>query len=122
MVLVLSYASCFVTAFFMYYYFHTFNHWVLIFASLLGFFFGIIPGAFAIYFPELFPTKIRTTAKGFCYSTGRLLTAGVVLYGGFLIQQFSGNIGLGAALMSINFLVGAVVSLFAPETNKELPV
>ena len=117
-VLFFSYLLCFVTALFMYSYFHIYGTGVLIFASLLGFFFGIIPGAFAIYFPELFPTKIRATAKGFCYSTGRLFTAVGALYSGYLVQHFSGDIGAAAALMSVTFLVGAFVTLFARETDK----
>ena len=106
----------------MYSYFHTYGAGVLIFAAIFGFFFGIIPSAFAIYFPELFPTKIRSTAKGFCYNTGRIVTALGVLFSGFLVQKFSGNIGAAASLMSIIFLVGAVVSLFSRETDKTLPV
>ncbi len=122
-VLFLSYTLTFLCAFFMYFHFHSYSIGVLIFASLLGFFFGIIPASFAIYFPELFSTRIRTTAKGFCYSTSRFFTAFGALYSGYLVQRFSGNIGTAAALMSLIFLVGSVVSLFAPETNKEnLPV
>lgn len=120
-VLFFSYLLSFISAAMMYSCFHKYGVEVLVFASLLGFFFGIIPGAFAIYFPELFPTKIRTTAKGFCYSTARVFTAFGALYSGFLVQSFSGNIGTAAGVMSITFLVGAVVSLFAKETNKELP-
>ena len=118
-VLFVSYLMTFLTAFIMYFCFHNYGIGVLFFSSLLGFFFGIIPASFAIYFPELFPTKIRTTAKGFCYSTGRVFSAFGVLYSGFLVQKFEGNIGTAAALMSITFLVGAVVSLFIKETNRQ---
>ena len=118
-VLLISYLMCFITASFMYFYFHTYSLWVLFFASMLGFFFGIIPASFAIYFPELFPTRIRTTAKGFCYSTGRVFTAFGALYSGFLVKHFAGNIGPAAALMWLTFLIGAVVSLFAPKTDIE---
>ena len=121
-ILFLSYLMSFITAAIMYTCFHKYGVGVLIFSSLLGFFFGIIPASFAIYFPELFPTKIRSTAKGFCYSTGRVVSAVGVLYSGFLVQKFSGNIGTAAALMSVIFLVGAIVSLFARETNKKLHV
>lgn len=121
-VLFLSYLMSFITAAVMYTCFHEYGVGVLIFASLLGFFFGIIPASFAIYFPELFPAKIRSTAKGFCYSTGRVVSAAGVLYSGFLVQKFSGNIGIAAALMSVVFLIGAMVSLFAKETNKKLYV
>ena len=118
-ILMLSYFFSFLTALFLYTYFKSYSLGVLIFASLLGFFFGIIPGSFAIYFPELFPTKIRSTAKGFCYSTARIFTAFGALYSGHLVQKFSGNIGQAAAVMSLTFLFGAMVSLFVPETDKD---
>src|SRR5207302_2163065 len=49
-------------------------------------------GGYAIYFPELFPTRLRSTGTSFCYNVGRyvaspgasvlgLLAAGV--YGGY---------------------------------------
>lgn len=119
-VLFFSYLLCFVSAIFMYSYFHTYSISVLIFASILGFFFGIIPASFAIYFPEIFPARIRSTAKGFCYSTARIFTAVGALYSGYLVQKFSGNIGTAAALMSFTFLVGAIVTLFAKETDKKV--
>ncbi|MBI3590862.1 MAG: MFS transporter [Candidatus Melainabacteria bacterium] len=120
-VLFSSYLLTFITSLFMYSFFHAYGPGVLIFASLLGFFFGIIPGSFAIYFPELFPTKIRSTAKGFCYSTARVFTAFGALYSGYLVQVFNGNIGAAGTLMSFIFLIGAMISLFAPETDKILP-
>jgi len=82
--------------------------------------YGFIPATFAIYFPELFPTKIRTTAKGFCYSTARVFTALGALYSGYLVSSFGGNVGTSAALMSFTFLIGAFVTLFAKETSKKL--
>ena len=115
-----SYFLSFLCAGFMYGYFKEFGAGVLVFAGLLGFVFGAIPAGFAIYFPELFPTKIRSTAEGFCYNTGRLLTAAGVLYSGYLVQAFGGNIGYAASVMAGVFLAGAVVSLFVPETDKDL--
>ncbi len=44
--------------------------------------FGIF-GSFTFYLPELFPTRLRGTGSGFCYNTGRLVTAlGPFLVGG----------------------------------------
>lgn len=37
--------------------------------------FGVF-GAFTFYLPELFPTHLRATGSGFCYNTGRFITAG----------------------------------------------
>jgi MFS family permease len=36
--------------------------------------FGVF-GSFTFYFPELFPTRLRGTGSGFCYNTGRIITA-----------------------------------------------
>jgi len=36
--------------------------------------FGIF-GSFTFYLPELFPTRLRGTGAGFCYNTGRFVTA-----------------------------------------------
>ena len=30
-------------------------------------------GGYAIYFPELFPTRLRSTGTSFCYNVGRLV-------------------------------------------------
>ena len=39
-------------------------------------------GGYAIYFPELFPTRLRTTGTSFCYNVGRYITAfGVSILG-----------------------------------------
>lgn len=123
MILFASFFLSFLTSAFMYYYFTTFGIGVIVFSTLLGFFFGVIPAAFAVYFPELFPTRIRSTAKGFCYSTARLFTAFGALYSGILVQTLSGNIGPAAALMSLTFLAGGVIALFAPKTDgRELPI
>lgn len=118
-VFVISYLITFFSSILMYSLFHTYSLVVLVFVAIFGFSFGFIPSGFAIYFPELFPTKIRSTAKGFCFSTCRILTAFGVLYSGHLVQHFEGNIGKAASLMSIIFLFGAIVSLFAKETDKE---
>ena len=32
-------------------------------------------GGYAIYFPELFPTRLRSTGTSFCYNVGRLVAA-----------------------------------------------
>ena len=32
-------------------------------------------GGYAIYFPELFPTRLRSTGSSFCYNVGRYVAA-----------------------------------------------
>jgi MFS family permease len=82
---------------------------------------------YAIYFPELFPTRLRSTGSGFCFNVGRLIAAPVLVVAGWL-QRSPENGGLGVslelsgALLALLFLLGPVVLRFAPETRgQDLP-
>ena len=45
------------------------------FAPIYGFITVSRIGTFAIYLPELFPTRVRVTGQGFSYNMSRMLTA-----------------------------------------------
>lgn len=86
-------------------------------------------GGYAIYFPELFPTHLRSTGVSFCYNIARFVAAlGPSALGFMTSQVFTIEKGYaepmryaGVAMCSI-FLIGIVVLLFAPETkDKPLP-
>lgn len=87
-------------------------------------------GGYAIYFPELFPTRLRSTGTSFCYNVGRFIAAlGPLTLGGLTKYVFNeangfGNEGLrwaGVAMCSV-FLIGLFALPFAPETKgKPLP-
>jgi hypothetical protein len=55
---------------------------VLGFCTLLPF------GGFAIYFPELYPTRLRATGTGFCYNVARYLAAGAPFMLGTLASLY----------------------------------
>lgn len=86
---------------------------------------------FAIYLPELFPSKLRSTGTSFCYNLGRFaaaggsffsatLTAGV--YGKFAAQDPALPLRYAAMTMCAIFLMGIIILPFAPETKgKPLP-
>ena len=41
----------------------------------MGFFQLSLFSGYAIYFPELFPTHLRSTGTSFCYNVGRFVAA-----------------------------------------------
>lgn len=79
-------------------------------------------GWFPLYLPELFPTRVRATAQGTCYNSGRVLAAVGTEYSGTLVRQFKGSYAHSAAVVTLVYLVGMVLIWFAPETRgKPLP-
>jgi MFS family permease len=82
---------------------------------------------YAIYFPEMFPTRLRATGASFCFNLGRLGSAVLLLCRGEIRGYFDSlypGMGLRYAVsaMSLLFIVGLILLWFAPETNnKELP-
>jgi hypothetical protein len=85
-------------------------------------------GGYAIYFPELFPTRLRSTGTSFCYNVGRFVAAvGPALLATLRTDVYSGyseieSFRLSAVTMCAVFLIGLAALPFAPEThNKPLP-
>jgi len=90
---------------------------------LMGFCQLALFGGYAIYFPELFPTRLRSTGTSVCYNVARFVAAsgpallgrlGSRVYGGLpepLPMRYAGM------TMCAVFLVGLFVLYFAPETK-----
>jgi hypothetical protein len=87
---------------------------------------------FAIYLPELFPLRLRSTGTSFCYNVGRFLAAS----GPFTLGKLQAALKAGAitpeakleafrnaaTYMSAIFLLGLVALFFLPETkDRPLP-
>lgn len=94
---------------------------VYVMMPLLGFCISSVYGGYAIYFPELFPTRLRSTGVGFCYNAARFLTASGPFVLSHLSEVFAKSGSAlplrGAAIcLSGVYLVGIAVSYFAPET------
>lgn len=90
-----------------------------IFLPVFGFFTLGMHAGYAVYFPELYPTRMRGTGAGFCFNMGRLGTAAAFLIFGFVINLEPESQVL---LLSPLYLLGAVVVLFGKETRgEELP-
>ena len=90
---------------------------------LMGFCQLMLFGGYAIYLPELFPTRLRSTGTSFCYNVGRYLAAVGPFTMGYLINDVFGHHGqIGAwrytgVAMSGFFLIGLLALPFAPETR-----
>jgi MFS family permease len=99
-------------------------YWML---PLMGFAQLSVFGGFAIYFPELFPTRLRGTGVGLCYNTVRYLGAGfpVALLSMKAALEHRGvhePIRVSASILASIFVLGLVTLVWAPETkDKPLP-
>jgi MFS family permease len=90
-------------------------------------------GGYAVYLPELLPTRLRATGTSFCYNVGRFIAATGPLLLGYLttsVYAYAGEGGTypdrpfryaGLAMCSV-FALGLIVLPFLPETkDKPLP-
>jgi MFS family permease len=76
---------------------------------------------YTVYFPELFPTRLRATGCGFCYNCGRILAAMAPFALGGLARNL-GGIAPAVSVVSCIYVVGLLALPFAPETKgKPLP-
>jgi MFS family permease len=95
---------------------------LFLFIFLAGLSTAAFYGWFPLYFPELFPTRVRATGQGVAYNTGRVLAAGGALAQGQLVAYFDGSYAKAASTIVLVYLVGAALIWLAPETRgKELP-
>jgi MFS family permease len=119
-------------------------YWMI---PILGFSTLMVFGGYAIYFPELYPTRLRSTGVGFCYNVARYLAATAPFVLGPLAGAFAAPAGTPRAAEKLSeltflsslggvdtpfryaaitlasvFLIGLFVLPFAPETKgKPLP-
>jgi MFS family permease len=94
-------------------------YWML---PMMGFAQLSVFAGYSIYFPELFPTRLRGTGVGFCYNTVRYLAAPFPLLLGYVNvllvrQEVSDPFRKAATLLSFIFLLGLVALIWAPETK-----
>ncbi|HUY34122.1 MAG TPA: MFS transporter [Pirellulales bacterium] len=88
---------------------------------LMGFCQLSLFGGYAIYFPELFPTYLRSTGTSFCYNVGRLVAAtGPSALGLLTSVWYAGEkepMRYAGVTMCSVFLLGLFALPFLPETK-----
>lgn len=99
-------------------------YWML---PMVGFAHLSVFGGYSIYFPELFPTRLRGTGVGFCYNTVRYLAAGfppmlMYLNSTMIAREVEDPFRKAATILSFIFALGLFALIWAPETKgKPLP-
>ncbi|MDE0126868.1 MAG: MFS transporter [Bryobacterales bacterium] len=84
---------------------------------VFGFFTVGMHAGYAVYFPELFPTRVRSTGTGLCFNVARILAAPVLVASGWMQRDLGMTMRSAASLLSLLFLPGAAVIAAGPETK-----
>jgi MFS family permease len=82
--------------------------------SVMAFFVVGMHAGYAIYFPELFPTRLRATGVSFCFNVARLVSAIVIV--GRLPLNAAFGLRNAVSIMALLFALGLIAIWFAPET------
>jgi MFS family permease len=89
---------------------------LLIIAGLNGMFTAGQYSWFAVYVPELYPTRVRATAASFVFNSSRFVAFLVPIFAGAIISRL-GGLQYAATTVGSIFILGFVASLFARETK-----
>jgi MFS family permease len=114
-----SFVACLAISAFVFYALKTERdaYWML---PLMGFAQLALFAGYSIYFPELYPTRLRGAGVGFCYNTVRYLTVPFNILMGHLAAWL--DFRTAAIILSGIYLIGVVTLIWAPETkDKPLP-
>jgi MFS family permease len=89
---------------------------LLVLLPVFGFFAQGIHAGYASYFPALFPAHLRATGSGFCFNTGRILAAPVLIW---LSAWMKATFDLRTAVTMLGglFLLGLLFLIPLPETR-----
>ncbi|HZZ42945.1 MAG TPA: MFS transporter [Tepidisphaeraceae bacterium] len=88
---------------------------LLLLLAVMGFFVNGMHAGYAVWFPELFPARLRATGAGICFNGARLLAAPGLALSGWL----KGRMALPQAVMilAMVYVGGIVVAMLLPETQ-----
>ena len=96
---------------------------IIPFGLLLGFGTLALFGGYAVYFPEIFPSRLRATGIAFCYNVGRYLAAPLNLAPNYLQAPLTHlfpavpTYRTGPIALAAVYVIGMVVMALAPETK-----
>jgi MFS family permease len=94
---------------------------IFVFVPIMGFCQLALFGGYAIYFPELFPTRLRSTGTSFCYNVGRLVAAAGPSALGLLTSKvfvgYNEPMRYAGIVMCSVFFIGLLALPFLPETK-----
>jgi MFS family permease len=100
---------------------------IFIFCPIMGFFQLALFAGFAIYLPELFPLRLRSTGASFCYNVGRFAAASGPFTLGVLQLQLARGAATPAAKMeafrsaccwvALIYILALLALPFLPETK-----
>lgn len=94
---------------------------LLVLLPVFAFFAQGIHAGYAVYFPALFPTHLRATGAGFCFNTGRILAAPVLIWLSAWMKSAL-DLRLAITCLGLMFLLGLIFIAFLPETkDQDLP-
>jgi MFS family permease len=116
----LSFVLALISTAFVFWYFRTVADvfWMI---PIMGFCQLALFGGYAIYFPELFPTRLRSTGTSFCYNGARFVAAlgptALGLLTNRVFRDYPEPMRYAGVTMCAIFLLGLIVLPFAPETK-----
>ena len=95
-------------------------YWVTL--PIFGFLVSGIHSGYAIYFPELFPSRLRGAGGGTCFNLARIFAAPVLFITAWMEGAGGFTYADTAVFLSVFFLLGLWLLRYAPETHgQELP-
>jgi MFS family permease len=91
---------------------------LLLVLPAFGYFTLGMHAGYAVYFPELFPTRLRSTGAGFCFNAARVVVLPVLLVFSWLMDG-PWKLPLATAMwvLALLYVAGVVLVGFCPETR-----
>lgn len=90
---------------------------LLLILPVFGFFLVGMHAGYAVYFPELFPTRQRATGAGLCFNGGRLVAAPMLWFSAWLKARPGMDLRMAVSLLGLIYVLGIVLVLLMPETK-----